>query len=219
MSGEARSTERALLDERVVAVVRHDSAEHARAIATSCLVGGLRAVEITFTTPAAAAVIADLVAEDVDGAVIGAGTVLRVSDVTAAAAAGARFLVSPVTDPDVLAAGRRAGLLTIPGALTPTEIGVARAHGARLVKLFPAGTVGPSFVTAIASVLPDVRLLPTGGVGEADVEAWLQAGAGAVGIGSQLTQAYAAGGPAAVEDLARRLARHALRSDLEPHRA
>lgn len=220
MTGDAARTEQALLDERVVAVIRHDRADDARAIAASCLAGGLRAIEVTFTTPAAAAVIAELVAEGVDGAIIGAGTVLRSADAAAAVAAGARFLVSPVTDPDVLAAGRRAGVATVPGALTPTEIRVAHGHGAGLVKLFPAGGVGPSFVSAIASVLPGVRLMPTGGVGEPDVDAWLRAGAGAVGIGSQLNQAYAAGGAPGVEDLARRLARHAVRrSHPNPTRA
>lgn len=214
--------ERALLDERVVAVVRHERAADARAIAASCLVGGMRGIEVTFTTPDASRIIADLRAEGHEGAIVGAGSILHPDQVAQAVDAGAQFLVSPLTDPDVVAAGREAGVLTIPAVLTPTEVGAARRLGATLLKVFPAGSVGPGFAGAIRDVMPDVRLMPTGGIGEPDVETWLKAGAAAVGVGSLLNRALTAGGPAAVEELATRLARYADRpshlADLVPDR-
>jgi 2-dehydro-3-deoxyphosphogluconate aldolase / (4S)-4-hydroxy-2-oxoglutarate aldolase len=197
---------RAIAEARVVAVIRHERREDAATMAESCLAGGLRVVEVTMTVPDAAGVVADLVDSTGEDAVIGAGTVLDAAQVEVLAAAGARFLVSPVTDPAVQTAGQVAGILTIPGALTPTEIADAHRRGASVVKLFPAGCVGPSFIRATASVLPTVRLLPTGGVGEADVAAWLDAGSAAVGIGSAINAAYTAGGAGAVEALAARLA-------------
>lgn len=208
---EIARVERELAQERVVAVVRHDRADDARAIAAACVAGGMRAIEVTLTTPDAHRIIAELVAQAPAGTMIGAGTVLRPEEVTLAVDAGARFLVAPLTDPAVLAAGRHAEVLTIPGAMTPTEIGTARAHGARTVKVFPAGCVGPGIVGAVRSVLPDVRLMPTGGVGESDLEAWLGAGAVAVGIGSSLNRAYDTGGAAELEALASRLTRYAVR--------
>lgn len=219
----AAQVERTILQERVVAVVRHVRAAEARAIAGSCLAGGLRVIEVTFTTPDADRIIADLVAQGHDGAVIGAGTILRADQVALAIDAGAQFLVSPLMDADILDAGRQAGVLTVPGALTPTEVGAARGLGATVVKLFPASSVGPAFARAIRDVLPDVRLMPTGGIGEPEVEAWLSAGAGAVGVSSLLNRVHAAEGPAAVEALASRLARNATRprhvDDLVPNRS
>lgn len=209
MTGSLAAADRLLAQERVVAVIRHANAEDALTIARRCLAGGLRVIEVTLTVPDALAIIAELAAEQHDDVLLGAGTVLHAHEVELATAAGARFVVSPVTDPAVLEAGRLAGVLTVPGALTPTEIAEAHRRGARTVKLFPAGTVGPALVGAVASVLPAVRLLPTGGVAEGDVAPWLAAGSVAVGIGSDLARAYTEGGAAGVEALAARLARHA----------
>ncbi|MTV27875.1 bifunctional 4-hydroxy-2-oxoglutarate aldolase/2-dehydro-3-deoxy-phosphogluconate aldolase [Nitriliruptoraceae bacterium ZYF776] len=208
MNTDMSTIERALLDARVVAVVRHARADAAAAIARACVAGGLRAIEVTLTTPDAHRLVAELHDELGAEVLVGAGTILRADQVGAIVAAGARFLVAPITDEAALDAGREAGVVTIPGGMTPTEIAAAHARGARIVKLFPAGQLGPGFARAIRDVLPGVALMPTGGVGEADVAAWLDAGAGAVGIGSQLNRALADGGPAAVEALATRLATH-----------
>lgn len=197
----------ALARHRVVAVVRHRDPDAAREIALGCIAGGLALVEITFTVPDAPALVADLVADAPEGVVVGAGTVLDADQVAAAAAAGARFLVSPVTDPDVLAAAAGAGVPFVPGAATPSEIGRAARLGAPVVKVFPAGDLGRPFLRAVATVLPGVPLLPSGGIGVADVPAWLAAGAVAVAIGGELDAAHARGGTDAVTALAASAAR------------
>lgn len=187
---------------RVVAVVRHHDADVASQIATACIDGGLALIEITFTTPDASSIIADLCSRAPVGVHIGAGTVLRPEQVTAAVASGATFLVSPTTDPETITAGIASGAAFIPGAATPSEVFLGVRHGAAMVKLFPAGGLGRPFLKAVAAVLPDVPLLPSGGIGVADVPGWLDAGAAAVAIGSELNAAHAAGGADAVRDLA-----------------
>lgn len=193
-----------LIDRRVVAVIRHDDVNAAEDIARSCVAGGLNAIEITLTTPGADQLIATLTA-DLPDAAIGAGTVLDESVARQVIDAGATYMVSPVTDPKVMAVGRQAGVLTVPGVLTPTEAEMAAQQGAPMVKLFPASVVGRSFVRAIASVLPHISVMATGGIAEADVGPWLEAGTSAIGIGSDLNRAYTTGGGPEVEALARRL--------------
>lgn len=198
---------------RVVAVVRHRDADVAREIARGCISGGLGLVEITTTVPDAFALVADLVADAPPDVVVGTGTVLDAHQVAAAAAAGARFLVSPVTDPDVLTSAAAAGVPLVPGAATPSEIGLAARLGAPVVKVFPAGDLGLSFLRAVVAVMPRVPLLPSGGIGVADIPAWLDAGAVAVAIGSELNTAHARGGVDAVTALAASAAATAATSD------
>lgn len=192
---------------RVVAVVRHRDAAAAAEIARGCLAGGLGLVEVTLTTPGALDLVAELVAEAPAGVTIGVGTVLDAGQVADAAAAGASFLVSPATDPAVLAAADAAGVPFVPGAATPSEIATAARLGAPVVKVFPAGGLGLPFLRAVAAVMPDVPLLPSGGIGVADVPAWLDAGALAVAIGGELDAAHARGGTDAVTALAASAAR------------
>ncbi len=192
----------ALARHRVVAVVRHDDADAAREIARACIAGGLCLVEITLTTPDAAALVADLVADAPEGVVVGAGTVLHADQVHAVVDAGARFLVSPVTDPDVLAAAAATAVPFVPGAATPGEIALGARLGAPVVKVFPAGGLGLPFLRAVVSVMPRLPLLPSGGIGVADVPAWLDAGALAVAIGGELGATHARGGADAVTALA-----------------
>lgn len=196
----------ALARHRVVAVVRHHDADVAHEIARACIAGGLGLVEITLTTPNACALVADLAGDAPDGVTIGAGTVLDHDQVVAAVAAGAAFLVSPATDPDVMAAAAAAGVPLIPGAATPSEVACGARLGAPVVKVFPAGGLGLPFLRSVAAVMPDVPLLPSGGIGVADVPAWLDAGALAVAIGSDLDAAHARGGADAVTALAAALA-------------
>jgi 2-dehydro-3-deoxyphosphogluconate aldolase/(4S)-4-hydroxy-2-oxoglutarate aldolase len=179
----------ALLGERrVVAVVRAPSAEHAVETARALCRGGVTAVEIAFTTPNAAEAIQ--AARAIDGALVGAGTVRSTADLAAAVGANAAFVASPGTNVDVLRSAHEAGVLAIPGVLTPTEVERA-APLAQLLKLFPAGIGGVSLLRALRGPYPDVRFMPTGGVTAANVGEWLDAGAFAVGAGSDLCPARA----------------------------
>jgi 2-dehydro-3-deoxyphosphogluconate aldolase / (4S)-4-hydroxy-2-oxoglutarate aldolase len=177
-----------LADGGVVAVIRAASPDAAHRVAAGALAGGIRAIEITCTTPDAVDVIAELArAHASDPAVlIGAGTVRTIAEADAVLAAGARFLVSPHTDAALLVRAREAHVAGIAGAITPTEVATAWAAGAQVVKLFPAHVVGVGFLRDIASVFPEIPLMPTGGLSSADAESWLRAGAVAVGVGSAL---------------------------------
>ena len=153
---------------------------------------GARIFEVTLDGDGAASDIAALRAHlagrDVD-AMVGAGTVLRPEQLEAAVGAGADFAVSPVLDAELIAAGIAAGVPSIPGAFTPTEVAAGWRAGATFVKLFPASAAGPSFVRELRGPMPDVQLIPTGGVGEPEARAFLDAGAVAVGIGGALVNA------------------------------
>jgi 2-dehydro-3-deoxyphosphogluconate aldolase/(4S)-4-hydroxy-2-oxoglutarate aldolase len=148
---------------RVVPVLTAESADDAERACEALLAGGLTSVEITFRTDAAAEAIRR--ASRIDGLLVGAGTVLSVEQLDAALEAGARFAVSPSTNPVVIEAAQRAGVPFVPGAATPTEIDRARALGCDVVKIFPASAVGgPAFIRAVSPVFPDVRFVPTGGI-------------------------------------------------------
>jgi Entner-Doudoroff aldolase len=142
--------------------------------------GGLRIVEFTLTTPGAYDRIAEFAARD--GLVVGAGTVLEVEQARQAVKAGARFLVSPVTDEAVIEEARALGVAVMPGAHTPTEMLRAHRAGAQLQKLFPAPGQGPAFVRACLGPLPFLRIVPTNGVTVENAGAWLAAGAHALGF-------------------------------------
>jgi 2-dehydro-3-deoxyphosphogluconate aldolase/(4S)-4-hydroxy-2-oxoglutarate aldolase len=170
--------------ERVVGIVRRARAQQAHDDARELLAAGLSVVEISLTTPRAVDIIAKL---SRDTPAIGAGTVLSVEDVDRVADAGAGFVVSPILDWDVVAAARRRGLVAIPAALTPTEMVSAVRAGADLVKVFPASTWTPRAIRDVLAALPELPLMPTGGIGLADAGEWIRAGALAVGMGSALT--------------------------------
>jgi 2-dehydro-3-deoxyphosphogluconate aldolase/(4S)-4-hydroxy-2-oxoglutarate aldolase len=169
----------------VVAVIRAASADAAVATSHALVRGGVTGIEVTFSTPGAADAIRR-VKEELPSALIGAGTVLEIAELDAACDAGAKFLVSPHFDPALLERARSRGVPYLPGALTPTEIVRAWRAGAACVKLFPGSAVGPSYVKAIRGPLPDVPLMPTGGVDEKNLGEWLKAGVVAVGMGGAL---------------------------------
>ena len=149
---------------RVVAVSSLDDGDQAEATARALQRGGLGCIEVTFRTAAAAEAIRRAAA--VPGVLVGAGTVLSPEQAEAAADAGADFAVAPGTSPAVVEACRALGLPFFPGVATPTEIEAARALGRTTLKLFPAAQVGgPGFVRAVSATYPDVRFLPTGGIG------------------------------------------------------
>lgn len=185
----------------VVAVIRASSSEQAIAISQALFHGGITGIEITSTTPDFSSAIAQ-VRKELPRALVGAGTVLTPADLDAACEAGAEFLVSPHFDPELLRAAKARGVPFAPGALTPTEILSAFQAGATLVKLFPASAVGPGYVKALRGPLPQIPLMPTGGVDLESLHAWLSAGCVAVGMGGAL----ASGMPTEVEAAARRVA-------------
>ena len=181
--------------ERVVAVLRSPSPDRLLEVALALHAASVRCLEVTLTTPGALDVVSELARRMGDTAAIGVGTVLTTEDVRRAVAAGARYLLSPVVDAAVLRAAREAEVPFVAGAATPTEALTAWRLGASAVKVFPAAELGgPAFVRALRGPLPDIELLPTGGVDVADARAYLAAGAAAVGAGTPLTGDALTGG-------------------------
>jgi len=171
----------------LVPVVRTTSAEDALAMCQVLHEAGLTAVEITLTVPGAVDVIAALVGRFGDRLVVGAGTVLTARSAQACIDAGATFIVSPGLDLPTVAQCRQAGTAIFPGALTPTEVITAWNAGADMVKIFPASAMGgASYIKALKAPLPEVEMLPTGGVSVETVPAFIEAGAAALGVGADL---------------------------------
>jgi Entner-Doudoroff aldolase len=165
---------------RCSAILRTMDRDAVRPALEAAIAGGFRIVEVTMTTPDCLEHISALAERH--GLVIGAGTVLSVDDAKEAMAAGARFLVSPVTDPQVITFCRQHDLVSVPGTFTPTEMMTAHRAGADIVKLFPGPANGPDFLRAVRGPLPFLRVFPTSGVTEDNVDAWLDAGAFGVGF-------------------------------------
>lgn len=167
--------------------------------------GGITVAEVTLTVPDALGVIREAKKQLGDRVLLGAGTVLDAETARAAILAGAEFIVSPAVNLDVIRLCRRYDKLVMPGAFTPTEILTAWEAGADIVKVFPADVLGPAFFRAVRAPLPQVKLMPTGGVDLTTAAEYLKAGAVCLGVGGQLIDAklVAAGNFAAVRDLAR----------------
>ena len=171
----------------ILPVVRAASAAEAMAVGDAIVAGGIDALEITMTVPGAVDVVRDVVKRYGERLVIGAGTVLDADQARACIAAGARFIVSPIVDEATIAECRRADVAVLPGALTATEVVRAWRAGADMVKVFPCGPVGgAAYIKALRAPLPDVPLVPTGGVTLENVGAFFAAGAAAVGVGADL---------------------------------
>ena len=175
-----------LIDAGAVAVVRLPDVARGEALVRALLDGGVRAIEVTLTTAGALELIAGLSKLFGDTLLIGAGSVLTVEAAHHAIDAGARYIVSPVVDLEVIAAAHAADVPALPGAFTPTEILRAYRAGADLVKVFPSETLGPSFIKSVLAPMPFLKLMPTGGVTPENVGDWIAAGAVAVGLGSAL---------------------------------
>jgi 2-dehydro-3-deoxyphosphogluconate aldolase/(4S)-4-hydroxy-2-oxoglutarate aldolase len=193
-----------VIESGLVAIVRTHSSEQALRIAEACARGGAAAIEITFTVPRAAAVIADLAKEYASGGIlIGAGTVLDPETARIAILAGAQYIVSPSVSADTARLCNRYQIPYMPGAGTMREIVDAMECGADIVKLFPGETLGPAFVKAVKGPLPQASLMPTGGVSVDNVGDWIKAGAVAVGVGGGLTAGAEKGNLQLVTDTAR----------------
>jgi len=171
----------------IVPVIRAPSPELALLACEAILAGGISVFEITMTIPDAPAVIRALRDRLGGRALIGAGTVLDAADARACIEAGAEFIVSPGFDPATIAAAHEAGIAAMPGALTPTEVIAAWKAGADVVKIFPASALGgASYLRALKGPLPQIKLMPTGGVNLNTAKDFLAAGAVALGVGSEL---------------------------------
>jgi 2-dehydro-3-deoxyphosphogluconate aldolase / (4S)-4-hydroxy-2-oxoglutarate aldolase len=189
----------------LVAIIRANSGEQLVQVARALYEGGIDVIEVTFTVPNAVEVLAAVKKELGKQILLGAGTVLDPETARAAFLAGAEFLVSPVVNLDVIRMGMRYDKLVMPGAYTPTEVLAAWEAGADVVKLFPADIGGPAYLKALKGPLPQVRILPTGGVNLQTLPDFFQAGACAVGLGSSLVEkdAVERGDFARIRDLAR----------------
>lgn len=173
---------------RVIAIGRGLDPETVPAIAAALVDGGVGAFEITMNSAAALAVISELAGRHSEAdLLIGAGTVLDLEQASSAVEAGARFLVMPHCDPELVRWAAARNIPCFPGAFTPTEVLVAWRAGAAAVKLFPASAVGPMFVRELRGPFAAIPLVPTGGVTVDNAAAFIAAGAVAVGMGSWLT--------------------------------
>jgi 2-dehydro-3-deoxyphosphogluconate aldolase/(4S)-4-hydroxy-2-oxoglutarate aldolase len=170
----------------VVAVIRAPSKDMLGDITRALLAGGVVSIEVTMTTPDAIAGIELLNKQFGDEALVGVGTVLKPETARDAIAAGAKFVVSPAFDADVVALANREKVVAIPGAFTPTEILRAWNGGADVVKVFPSTALGPGYFKDVLPPLPFLKLTPTGGVDAKNAGAWIKAGAVCVGAGSSL---------------------------------
>lgn len=171
---------------RVVAILRGSFGGREMEIVEVLAGAGIGAVEVTLNSPGALRTIAALAAHFGNRLAVGAGTVLTAQEVERVADAGGRFIVSPNRDAAVIARTRELGLVSLPGCFTPSEIVEALQAGADAIKLFPAQPLGPQFLRAIHGPLPGTRLVPTGGVTPERAREYFEAGAWAVGVGSEL---------------------------------
>jgi 2-dehydro-3-deoxyphosphogluconate aldolase/(4S)-4-hydroxy-2-oxoglutarate aldolase len=194
-----------IVESGVVAVVRLPSSEGLLKVADAIRAGGVVAIEFTMTTPGAIETLTRAAAEMGEDVVLGAGTVLDGTTARAAILAGARFIVAPTLSRDTIETCHRYGVVVIPGAYTPTEILTAWEWGADLVKVFPATGLGPRYLKDVLAPLPQVRLVPTGGVDLETAGPFIQAGAAAIAVGSNLVdpRAVVSGDFAALTDKAR----------------
>ena len=170
----------------VVAVIRMKDADKLRAVVDAIAEGGVRAIEVTMSVPGAVGLIAKLAGTLPADILLGAGTVTDAQTARAVIDAGARYVVSPVFRREVIAACHERDVAVAPGCFTPTEILDAHDYGADIIKVFPATALGPQFIKDVRAPLPQVRLMPTGGVSLDNAGDWIRAGAVAVGVGSAL---------------------------------
>ena len=191
----------------VVAVIRLKDPATLRAVVDAMVEGGVRALEVTMTVPRAVDLIRELAPTLPGDFLLGAGTVTDVATALAVIDAGASFVVGPVFRPDVIAACHEHDVAAMPGCFSPTEILAAHECGADIVKLFPATALGPQFIKDVRAPLPQVKLMPTGGVTLDNAGDWIRAGAVAVGLGSALLDAQAIEGSrwSVITDNARRV--------------
>lgn len=188
----------------LVSVIRAENPDQALRIAEACALGGVAALEITFTVPGASGVIEHLAKKSSGQILLGAGTVLDPETARIAILAGAQFVVSPSLNAETARLCNRYQVPYMPGAGTIREVIEAMECGADIVKVFPGEILGPAFVKAVKGPLPQAPLMPTGGVSLDNVADWIKAGSVAVGVGGNLTAGAKTGDFASITQLARK---------------
>lgn len=178
-----------LVSPGIISVVRTDHPRQVSSICEALLAGGVIAIEITFTVPNALEVIRDACRQFGSQALIGAGTVLNATMAREAIAAGAQFVVSPITRREIAEAAHAADVPVMLGAYTPTEAQTAHEAGADFIKIFPAEKLGPSYIKSLRAPLPHLQIVPTGGVDLVTATDFLKAGCAALGVGGSLLTA------------------------------
>jgi 2-dehydro-3-deoxyphosphogluconate aldolase / (4S)-4-hydroxy-2-oxoglutarate aldolase len=192
-----------IIETGLVAIIRADVSEHAERIAEACAKGGVTVLEITFTVPGAASVIETLSKQYKNGMIVGAGTVLDPETARIAILSGAKFVVSPALNVETARLCNRYQIPHMPGTGTVKEIITAMEAGADIIKIFPSENLGPGFVKAVRSPLPQAQLMPTGGVSLDNVADWIQAGCVAVGVSGHLTGSKTANDSRTITELSR----------------
>ncbi len=175
-----------LLDPGIIAIIRADSSAQLVSVAEALLAGGVTAMEVTMTTPGAIEAIREVTAHFGEKILMGVGSVLDPETCRAAILAGAEFVVTPVTKPEVIRMSNRYGKPIVSGAFTPTECLLAHESGADFVKLFPAEFNGPKYIRTLLAPLPMLQIIPTGGATPETAKDFLEAGSVALGVGSSL---------------------------------
>ncbi|WP_437226617.1 bifunctional 4-hydroxy-2-oxoglutarate aldolase/2-dehydro-3-deoxy-phosphogluconate aldolase [Planctomicrobium sp. SH661] len=193
-----------VLDQGLVAIIRAPSSDQLLDVSKALISGGIDIIEATFTIPNVLETLSRVKSELGNKIVLGAGTVLDAETARAAILAGVEYIVTPVVRVEVIEMCRRYGIPCLTGAFTPTEVLTAWEAGSEIVKLFPGELGGPGYLKALQGPLPQVRLMPTGGVNLETLPAFIQAGACAVGLGSSLVEkdALARGDMNRIETLA-----------------
>ena len=176
----------ALLKHKIMGLVRTNDQATGQAMADAMVNAGIRAIEITLTTPGALDIVEKL-SENKD-LIVGVGTVISKENVKSAEKAGAKFIVSPNTDSDVIEKTKSLDMVSMPGIATATEVGRALKAGADILKLFPASTYGPAHLRALRDPYPGQFWCPTGGISLGSVDDWFAAGANLIGLGGPLTR-------------------------------
>lgn len=190
----------------VVAVVRADSEEQAMKIADACIKGGVKGIEITFTVPGAADIIKALTQKySPEEMIVGAGTVLDAETARTAILAGANYIVSPCLDVATVKMCLRYQIACMPGAMTIKEAVECMEAGADIVKIFPGNLFGPKIIKAIKGPIPQMKMMPTGGVNAENCAEWIKAGAVAVGAGSDLTAGAKTGDYESITEIGKKM--------------
>jgi 2-dehydro-3-deoxyphosphogluconate aldolase/(4S)-4-hydroxy-2-oxoglutarate aldolase len=190
----------------VVAVVRADSAEQAEKIADACIAGGIKGIEITYTVPGASAIITQLTKRyRPDQMIVGAGTVMDPETARAAILAGANYIVSPCLNIATVKLCNRYQIACMAGAMTLKEAVECMEAGSDIVKIFPGGLFGPAIIKAFRGPVPQLKMMPTGGVNAENAGEWIRAGAVAIGAGSDLTAGAKTGDYDKITEVAKKM--------------
>jgi len=190
-----------MIQSKLAVVIRGDTIKEAENVADACINGGVTTLEVTFTVPGANKLI-ELLASKYEHALIGAGTVLDSETARIAMLSGAKFIVSPTFDINIAKLCNRYSVPYLPGCMTVNEVMQAMAYGVSIVKLFPGQLFSPSFIKNINGPLPNVHIMPTGGITIDNIQSWLKAGAVLVGVGGEITNPAKNGDYQQIEALA-----------------